>query len=499
MHTRRDRIAVWTPKRTTTFGELRDLSARAQALFRRHGVGEGDHVLMLDLPGPRLYAAIIAVLSLGAGIVFVEPWMAPSKIDNVLRLIKPKVFFAPTLGKLWGARVPGIRDIPTWVSPKEIDVEAGTELVVEEVSPNAHAIVTFSSGTSGEPKGVVRSHGYLVLMEDLFGKHDTEAANPRPDLSIFPNMVLLHLSRGRTTILVPHSWKAEHLAAMGALPIELQPASAACGPAFLAKLIEAPGFSQLTYVAVGGALSDCAVLEAAFARFPDTNFAHVYGGTEVEPVAPSDAREAVKKSRARGLFQTLWVGEPIPEITVDAKEEGLWVCGPNVCPEYLGAIAENKLYKRRDDEGRLWHFMGDRVVHDADGWWYQGRSFQTPEDFRDEQAIYTLLESSKSFIHRTPGEARAHRGEDRDAAGGDLPALSVARGGDRGEDLARRAAPRPDRPEEERGARGAGDRAGGRGVRLRGRRPVSLALQRPTRPSRGASGSRSPFAPPPRR
>ena len=411
MHDRKERIAVWTPKRTITFGELRDLTARAQALFRRHGVGEGDHVLMLDLPGPRLYAAIIAVLSLGAGIVFVEPWMAPTKIDNVIRLVQPKVFFAPTLGKLWGVRVGGIRRIPNWVSPKEIDVEPGTELVVEPVSPDAHAIVTFSSGTSGEPKGVVRTHGYLVTIEDMLGKYDTEADNPRPDLSIFPNLVLLHLSKGRTTVLVPHSWKAEHLAAIGSLPKHLQPASAACGPAFLARLVGAPGFPDLHYVGVGGALSDCDVFEKAFARFPNTNFGHIYGGTEVEPVAHADAREAVKKSRARGLFQCLSVGEPIPELALDPHPEGLWVSGPNVCPEYLGAIAENKLYKRRDADNRLWHFMGDRVVKDDEGWWYSGRSFQTPEDFREEQALYTLLQSSKAFIHLTPGGKRVLIGE----------------------------------------------------------------------------------------
>ncbi len=411
MHARRENIAVWTIKRSITFGELRDLSARAQAIFRKAGVGPGDHVLVLDLPGPRLYAAIVAILALGAGVVFVEPWMAPNKIDKVLGLIKPKVFLAPALGQLWGLRVEAIRRIPNWIAPKTFDAEGASELAVADVDPGAHAIVTFSSGTSGEPKGIVRTHGYLVTVEDMFAKYDAEADDPRPDLSIFPNLVLLHLSKGRTTILVPHSWNAEQLAVIGALPPPLKPASAACGPAFLARLVQAPGFSGFHFIGVGGALCDCAVLEAAFARFPETNFSHIYGGTEVEPVAHADARDAVKKSRARGLYQTLFVGAPIPELAVDPRPEGLWVSGPNVCPEYLGAIDENKLYKRRDEENRLWHFMGDRVVKDDEGWWYSGRSFQSTDDFRDEQAIYAMLQSSKSFIHRTPGGRRVLIGE----------------------------------------------------------------------------------------
>ncbi|HEY2515289.1 MAG TPA: class I adenylate-forming enzyme family protein, partial [Polyangiaceae bacterium] len=411
MNERRDGIAVFTIKRQITFGELRDLAAKAQGMLRRAGVGPGDHVLLLDLPGPRLYAAVVAILALGAGIVFVEPWMAPNKIDHVLQIVKPKVFLAPPLGKMWGLRVGGIRSIPHWISPKSFDAETSTELAVTEVDAASHAIVTFSSGTSGEPKGIVRTHGYLLDVEAMLAAYDTEPDNPRPDLAIFPNVVLLHLSKGRTTILVPHSWKAEHLAALSGLPEHLQPASAACGPAFLERLVAAPGFPRLQFIGVGGALADCEVLEKAFARFPDALIAHIYGGTEVEPVAHSNARDAVAKSRARGLFQTLFVGSPIPQLDVDPRPEGLWVAGPNVCPEYLGAIAENKLYKRRDDAGRLWHFMGDRVEKDDEGWWYRGRSFQKPEDFADEQAIYSLLGSSKSFIHRTAGGRRVLVGE----------------------------------------------------------------------------------------
>ena len=104
------RAALWTPATgTTTLGELAELTARAQRVLRDSGLASGDPVLLLDLPGPRLYAAVLAILALGASIVFVEPWMPPAKIDHVLRLVTPKLFVAPTLGKMWGLRVPSIR------------------------------------------------------------------------------------------------------------------------------------------------------------------------------------------------------------------------------------------------------------------------------------------------------------------------------------------------------------------------------------------------------
>lgn len=411
MHERKGQIAIWTPKRSITFHELGDLSAKAQALFRRHGVVCGDHVLVIDLPGPRLFAAVLAALAMGAAVIFVEPWMAPSRIDRVLRLIRPKMFLAPALGKLWGVRVAGIWDIARWASTKDIDGEVGSDLVAEAVSPEAPAIITFSSGTSGEPKGVVRSHGYLAATTELLGRYNPEVADALPDLAIFPNVALLNLSLGRTTVLAPQSWRPHDMETVGALPDVLQPTSVACGPEFLARLIRAPGLPRLRFIVVGGALCDCALLEAACARFPGARVVHVYGGTEVEPVAYCDAPLALERSRARGLHQVLFVGAPIPELAVDSRDEGLWVSGPNVCPEYLGTVADNKLYKRRDDQNRLWHFMGDRVVKDGEGWWYRGRSFQAPEDFRDEQVIYAMLQSSASFIHRTPGGRRVLIGE----------------------------------------------------------------------------------------
>ena len=61
--------------------------------------------------------------------------------------------------------------------------------------------------------------------------------------------------------------------------------------------------------------------------------------------------------------------------------------------------------------------MGDRVHDDDAGLWYRGRSDQRLEDFELEQRIYAALQSSKCFVHRTPGGERYLVGEVREAAG----------------------------------------------------------------------------------
>ena len=70
--------------------------------------------------------------------------------------------------------------------------------------------------------------------------------------------------------------------------------------------------------------------------------------------------------------------------------------------------AANRTDKRIDEEGRAWHFMGDRIGScEGDGtWWYRGRANQAEPDFELEQSVYSALQSSTCFVHRTARRAR---------------------------------------------------------------------------------------------
>ena len=408
-----DQPAIWFPGASagsvTTFAELFTLANAMQHALVAGGVQSGDLILVQDRLSVRLYAAVFAILAIGATVVLIEPWMPAGHIEHATRAVAPKFFVSGWLGKLWGLRYRAIRSIPHKLSIRSLTQQTSRwKFVVEDTDADSPAIITFTSGTTGAPKGVVRTQGALLQQHQVLGRSLNTAELAGTDLCIFANFVLANLASGRPSLVLPNPWKHRLLRQIDRLPPSLLPESLTCGPAFLLELMQHATLPSLKSVHVGGALTDCRIFERAFERWPHAHWKQLYGSTEAEPVAVADAQTAVRRSREKGYFQTLFLGKPVPEIEYRSDEKGLWVHGPHVCGPYLGNEDANRTDKRIDEEGRAWHFMGDRIgACESDGAWrYRGRANQAESDFELEQSVYSALQTSNCFVHRTPaGEA----------------------------------------------------------------------------------------------
>ncbi len=401
-HPHDDDLAIWCEGESVSFAELAKLATAVQIPLRQAGAKLGDAAIVMEPLSPRLYASVIALMGLGVTVIFAEPWMNVARIEKIIRFTQPRFLVSGWFGRLWSLRTQALRAIPHKISLNQALRSSinGRALEVVDVPDEQIGIVSFTSGTTGDPKGVVRTHGYMRKQLQALDANLHLSSHRRPDLCVFANFALANLALGRGSLLVNPNWSSENLCRLDALSGKLKAETLTCGPAFLRQISCSGLFAELQSVHVGGALTDCEIFEDAFALWPGCQFTHIYGSSEAEPVALCEARKAVKISRDQGFFQTLCVGEPVAEIRHEVQEDCLWVSGDHVAPFYLGSRDDNDKNKKKDATGRLWHNMADRVRVVDDLWFFAGRSNQRFEDFQLEQKIYTLVGSSLSLIHR---------------------------------------------------------------------------------------------------
>ncbi len=391
--------------KATSFKDLHNNSIKAQKHLLSKGYKTGDILLLFEQPSANLYAYILGALGLGIKLMIIEPWMKANNINALMRRTPPKGVITGTLGKLVLLKSKEFRSIKHKFSSSSLEsikLNKNDSLEVLDVEEDFHAILTFTTGTTGEPKGVHRKHQYLVDQAEILSKYVSYDKANKLDLTVFTNVVLLNITLGKGSMIIPSSWDKKILKSLDKLPEEFKVDTSACGPNFLERLIKNTHNIDLDFLFVGGALGDNKLYKKALNKWPNTKMTLLYGSTEAEPVSMIDLDTAVKLSEKNNYFQTLYLGEPIKEITLKTKEEILWVSGMHVSPMYENDPIANKKNKELID-GVTWHNMGDKIHTTAEGLLYQGRDFQSGEEFQTEQGVYNITQSSHSFIKNEEG------------------------------------------------------------------------------------------------
>ena len=183
--------------REKEFGIWQTLSWRALATLVRElacglheaGLRRGEHVAVIGENRPRLYACMLAAQSLGA--VPVPLYQDAAAAEFVFPITNAEVAFAivedqeqvdkmielreqcPQLGKIWFDDPRGLRHYAEpGLAPLDALVEAGRafdaanpglfDAEVNKTQPDDVAAMFFTSGTTGNPKGVVHTHHTLI-------------------------------------------------------------------------------------------------------------------------------------------------------------------------------------------------------------------------------------------------------------------------------------------------------------------------------------------------
>lgn len=148
------------------------VAALATALREKYGVGKGDRVGILAANVPEWLVAFWAAQALGAIAVGYNAWWAPREIEYGIGHTTPTVVIADAkrAARIEGQGVPVLtmeEDLPRLIAEF-----TGAELPRTDVAEDDPALILYTSGTSGRPKGAVQSHRNLLAVVDYHRHSD---------------------------------------------------------------------------------------------------------------------------------------------------------------------------------------------------------------------------------------------------------------------------------------------------------------------------------------
>ncbi|CAN6323432.1 unnamed protein product [Urochloa humidicola] len=380
--------------RALTFGALRSaVLAAAAALSTRAGVRRGDAVLLVA-PNSVLYpVCFLAVAALGAVATTANPLytrreIAKQAADAGAKLV---VTVSGLLPKIAGLRLPAILLDDAGDGAGGHDA-GGNVTLYSDLVAGVHeaeyrrpatrqsdtAALFYSSGTTGESKGVVLTHGNFIaaaamVTSDQEGRDVLLCFLPMFHIFGMSVVTLGQLQRGNTVVVMARFDLDGALAAVERHRVTYL----FCAPPVMVALAKHGGggggrdLSSLRRIACGAAPLGKDVMEAVAGKFPDAEIIQGYGMTETCGII---SLEYPQKGRARQFGSTGALVTGVEAKIVDVKtmkhlppNELGEIClrGPNIMQGYFNNVQATELTIKQG-----WLHTGDLGYFDERGQLY---------------------------------------------------------------------------------------------------------------------------------
>jgi fatty-acyl-CoA synthase len=385
-----------------TYGDLYKRACKLAGALKRLGVGPGDRVATLCWNHFRHFEVYLGVPSMGAVVHTLNLRLHPNDLAYIARHAEDKVVVVdrtllPLFAKFRDA-VPSIKHVI--VVPDDGPAPDGThdyEALIApepesfsfpEIDENSAAMICYTSGTTGNPKGVVYSHRSTALhtlavcMADALGVSESDA--------ILPVVPMFHAAAwglpfaaaavgSKVVFPGPHLDAKSLLELMAGERVTLAGGVPTIWLGILAALDAEPSrydLSSMRAMVIGGSAAPPAMIDG-FKRRHNLDVTHAWGMTETNPlgtlarlrVSHKDAADAKRldlqasQGYAVTFVEQRHVSEGGDVLPWDGRTMGeLEVRGPWVASSYFGDEGHDRFTK----DG--WFKTGDVVTIDEGGY-----------------------------------------------------------------------------------------------------------------------------------
>ncbi len=391
-----------------TYRELAQRARQAAQAFTALGVAPGDRVATLAWNGYRHMETYYAASGMGAVLHTLNPRLHPEQLAYIANHAEDRVLcfdltflplvkaVLPRLGTVKhfiafcdAASLPADSGIPGLLSYEALLAAQDGRYAWPQFDEQTASSLCYTSGTTGNPKGVLYSHRSTVL--HAFGGALPDALNVSSRDVILPVVPMFHVN----------AWSLPYVACMVGAKLVF-PGAALDGKSLhelfeaekvtmsagvptvwqgLLAYVEAEGlrFSTMKRTVIGGSACPPAMIRAFQERY-GVQVLHAWGMTEMSPLGTvcsfrekhlalsDEQRLQLQRKQGQAIFgvDMTIVDEAGAELPWDGQASGeLLVRGPWILREYFKGEGGDPL---RQVNGQGWFPTGDVATIDPDGY-----------------------------------------------------------------------------------------------------------------------------------
>lgn len=368
------------------------------------GIGSGDKVIVMQPMSIELYWLLAALFKLEAIAVFIDPGQGLTFIEQCAGRIDAKALIGSNKILYASLLKPNLRAIKTkraltsCFAFKQLTVNLADEplAAVPASSPELNnedkpALMTFTSGSTGQPKVIERSQKFLLDQYHIL-KSELNLQAGQKDITTLPIFLLANLMAGVTSYLV--SDKLAKPSQLNANEVarrinQIKADRVGSNPAFF-NALQGHKLTTIKQAYVGGAPVTPLLLGNMQQLLPNASITAIYGSSEAEPIASYRLLPGSNVGQQPNLqpkrHQSLLAGTPCPAVKVCiANPQQLvpsmsfqqWqaaelttgqigeilVSGPHVVQGYWQGLSGNESDSVSQNKvhvaGTVWHRTGD--------------------------------------------------------------------------------------------------------------------------------------------
>ena len=335
---------VYEDERSTFAETVAAAGSVGHLLVDRYGIEPGDRVAIVMRNYPEWIQAFMAITSVGAIAVAMNAWWTTDELDYGLRDCGARLVIAdeerveriePLHADL-GLQVVAVR--ATGLLPDRVDrfedvLDPSASMPDVDVGPDDDAVILYTSGTTGHPKGAVSTHRAVITALLAFGCRAAVNAARFPKERDHPFVtayilivplfhatglipVLLGCVAAGSKLVVMYKWDPDRALEL----IERERVTAFVGvPTMSWDLLQSPDFdrrdtSSLQSVGGGGAPAPPELVRRIEENFPRGRPAIGYGMTETNAYGPQNAGDDyIRKPTS--------TGRAVPALAVQIHDE----------------------------------------------------------------------------------------------------------------------------------------------------------------------------------